>query len=237
MPTILTPETAREADALEDILSEVVPTSRRSMLKKGALAASALALATAWLGSAQKARAQGAGKTDREMLMESAILERQAINTYTAAAGLKDSSGQNFVSGDVLSVAVAFIGDHTYHRDRFDELAVELGGQASVATEETTLMAFPPGPNSQLTSLPGVLRYALAVEIYAAKLWFQYFKDAQDLRTKRLFADIAPNEAAHAAILRAALKFIASVPTDHDSTDPGKAVVPFTQLSFDSPVF
>jgi hypothetical protein len=75
------------------------------------------------------------------------------------------------------------------------------------------------------------------VEIYAAKLWFQYFKDAQDLRTKRIFADIAPNEAAHAAILRAALKFIVSVPTDHDSMDPGKAVVPFTQLSFDSPVF
>ncbi len=176
-------------------------------------------------------------KTDLEMLAESYTLELMAVNTYAAAAQLKDTTGSPIVDGAVLSVAQAFIADHTVHAERFASVIRELGGVVPGSTTETTLTQFPPGPNSALDSLVGILRYALAVEVYAAKLWNQYFGEAQDLRTKRVFADIAPNEAAHAALIRTTLKFVLGVPTDYDSTNPGKAVVPFSQLSFDGSVF
>jgi rubrerythrin len=176
-------------------------------------------------------------KTDLEMLQESYTLEQMAVNTYAAAAGLTDGTGKPFIDGAVLSVAQTFIADHTEHARLFKAQIEALGGAVPATTTETTLTDFPPGPNSQLSSLQGILRYALAVEVYAAKLWFQYFKDAQALPVKRLFADLGPNEAAHAALLRATLKFILSVPTDHDNANAGRAVVPFTQLSMDSPVF
>jgi rubrerythrin len=176
-------------------------------------------------------------KTDLEMLRESYTLELMAVNTYAAAAGLKDDAGAPYVDGAIKSVALRFIADHTAHAEQFAMVIRQLGGEVPGPTTMTTLEAFPPGPASQLTSLPGILRYALAVEVYAAKLWFQYFKDASDLRTKRVFADIGPNEAAHAALLRGTLKFVLGLPTDHDSSNAGKAVVPFTQVSFDAPVF
>lgn len=176
-------------------------------------------------------------KTDLEMLQESYTLELKAVNTYKAAAGMKNSSGEPFVSGAVLSVAADFIADHTEHAALFKAQIIARGGTVPPDTTDTTLTAFPPGANSQLTSLQGILRYALAVEVYAAKLWFQYFKDATDLSVKRLFADLAPNEASHAAILRATLKLVVGVETDYDFANPGKAIVPFTQLSMDGPQF
>lgn len=227
----------REASVLEELLDGQLVGDRRVFMKKGSLAAAAMAMAATWFASVTRTKAQTTAKSDLEMLTESYTLEQQAVNTYNAAAALRDSSGAPLVDGAVLSVAVAFIGDHTTHAVRFRDVIVQLGGTVPANTTATTLDAFPPGPNSQLTSLPGILRYALAVEIFAAKLWYQYAKDAQDLRVRRVFADLAPNEAAHAAILRAALKFVVGTATDHDSSNPGKAVVPFTQLSFDSPVF
>lgn len=235
---IFTSEHVREADVLEELLSDTITGDRRRFLKKGSLAVGAMALATSWFASTKQASAQTM-KTDLQMLQESYTLEQLAVNTYSVAATLKPSEmGEPYISGPILSVAAAFIGDHTAHATRFAEVIAQLGGTVPTASTGTTLEAFPPGPNSQLTSTAGILRYALAVEVYAAKLWYDYFKQGQDLRVKRVFADLAPNEAAHAAILRAALKFVlpGGVP-DYDNADAGKAVVPFTQLSFDAPKF
>lgn len=228
-------EQVRETEILNELMEGRLMPERRSILKKGAVAMAALAMFTS-IFKPSSVRAQMA-KTDVQMLQESYILELKAINTYRAAAGLKDGSGTPYVDGAVLSVASSFIADHTVHAQRFKDVLVQLGARVPSDTTDTTLGDFPPGPNSMLTSLPGILRYALAVEIYAAKLWYQYFKDAADLRVKRVFADIAPNEAAHAALLRATLKFVIGTGTDHDNADPGKAVVPYTQLSYDSWVF
>lgn len=224
-----------EDEILQELVAGRIMQERRSILKKGAIATAALAMMTSIL-KPTSLRAQMA-KTDVQMLQDSYVLELKAVNTYKAAAGLKDGSGAPYVDGAVLSVASTFIADHTVHAQRFRDVLVQLGASIPSDTTDTTLGDFPPGPNSMLTSLPGILRYALAVEVYAAKLWYQYFKDATDLRVKRVFADIAPNEAAHAALLRATLKFVLGTGTDHDNADPGKAVVPYTQLSYDAWVF
>lgn len=223
-----------EKEILEELMSGRIMQERRSILKKGAMAATALAMVSAFRPMSVRAQMT---KTDVQMLQDSYVLELKAINTYKAAAGLKDGNGMPYVDGAVLSVAAAFIADHAVHAQRFKEVLMQLGASVPSDTTETTLGDYPPGPNSMLTSLQGILRYALAVEVFAAKLWYQYFKDAVDLRVRRVFADIAPNEAAHAALLRATLKFVVGTGTDHDSADPGKAVVPYTQLSYDSWVF
>ncbi|MDZ4746009.1 MAG: ferritin-like domain-containing protein [bacterium] len=234
---IFTKEHITEADLLEEVLADAVEGNRRKFLKRGAVAASAMAMAGMWLGQKRTILAADDGRTDVQLLAESFTLEQQAVNTYAAAASLKSPDGLDYISGPVLSVALRFKADHTAHALRFKEVLEQLGGTVPADTTTTTLTAFPPGANSKLDSTRGILRYALAVEVFAMKLWVDYFRYSEDARARRVFMDLAPNEGAHAAILRAALKLVLSEPTDYDNADVGKAIVPHIFVSQDGPVF
>jgi rubrerythrin len=233
-----TKESLQAAQTLENALNETVMKERRTFIKKGTLAALAASLPMAgFIKNAFAANNQPRTQaTDIETLTAAYTIELQAVNTYSAAAGLKDGSGMPYISGPYLEVALDFVGDHQAHAIRFKEVITQLGGTAPTDPTDTLLSAFPPGPYSNLTSTDGIFKYALALEVTAAKLWFENFKNTSDLRVKTAFADIAPIEASHAAIFRAALKLLVNTPTDHDSSDVGKAIVPFSLISLDSAV-
>jgi rubrerythrin len=235
-------EALRAANQLEATLNETVMTERRTFIKKGSLAALAASLPLAgFITSAFAARpgsAIASSSSDIDTLSTAMLIEQKAVNTYSAAAGLKDGSGNALISGAYLQVALQFAADHSAHAGSFRTTITALGGTPPADTTDTLLTAFPPGPFSNLTSADGIFKYALGLEVTAAKLWFANFQSASDSRTKQVFADIAPVEATHAAIFRAALKLLVMTSTDHDAgTDPGKSIVPYSRLSLDSAVF
>lgn len=234
---IFTQEHIKEADLLEEMIADSIEGNRRKFLKRGSVAAAAMAMAGMWLGQKRTLLAADDGRTDVQLLQESFTFEQQAVNTYVAAAGLLSPGGAPYLTGPILSVAKRFGLDHAAHAARFSEVITQLGGTVPADVSSTTLTKHAPGPNSMLNSTQGVLRYALAIEVLAMKLWVDYFRYCEDQRARRVFMDIAPNEGAHAAILRAALKLVLSQPTDYDNVDPGKAVVPHIFVSQDNPKF
>lgn len=234
---IFTNEHIREADILEEMIADSIEGNRRKFLKRGSVAVAAMAMAGMWLGQNRTMLAADDGRTDLKLLQESFTLEQQAVNTYAAAAGLQSADGTKYLTGAVLSVAQRFRLDHAAHASRFREVITQLGGTVPADVTSTTLTAFPPKTDSKLDSTRGILRYALAIEVFAMKLWVDYFRYCEDERARRVLMDIAPNEGAHAAILRAALKLVLAEPTDYDSTDAGKAVVPHIFVSLDAPKF
>jgi len=234
---IFTKEHIKEADILEEMLADSVAADRRKFLKKGTVAAVAMSMAGLWLNDKRTILAADDGRTDLQLLQESFTIEQQTVNTYAAAAGLRSPDGTSYLTGAVLSVAQRFSLDHAAHAERFREVITQLGGTVPTDVTSTTLTAFPPGANSKLDSSRGILRYALAIEVFKMKLWVDYFRYSEDARARRVFMDLAPNEGAHAAILRAALKLVLLQPTDYDNADAGKAVVPHIFVSQDGPVF
>lgn len=235
---IITKENINEANLLEEILSDAVHGNRRSFLKRGSVAAAAVAMSGMTLMRPQSARAADDPRTDVQLLQESYITEQRAVNTYNTVQSQIDPVGHPLISGEVLSVAKQFSLDHKAHSLRFAEVITQLGGEIPADVSDTTLTVDGLKPVTvQLNTTAGILRYALAVEVYAMKLWINYSAYSDDRKAKRVFLDLAPNEAAHAAILRAALKLLLTAPTDHDNADPGKAIVPFSRASLDAPVF
>lgn len=236
---IYTKENINEADLLEEILVDAVEGNRRKFLKRGSVAAAAMAMAGVWLGQKRTILAADDGRTDIQLLQESFTFEQQAANSYAALGSQKGAGGEDLITGVLLSVAVQFQADHRAHAERFKTVLLEVGGTVPADTIGTTLSVevLKPKANTQLNSAAGIVRYALAVEVFAMKLWVDYFRYCEDQRARRVFMDLAPNEGAHAAILRAALKFVLKVPTDYDNVDPGKAIVPHIFVAQDAPVF
>ncbi len=228
-----------EADLLESMLSDVVENNRRKFLKRGGVVAAAMAMAGTWMGQPSTVSAADDGRTDVQFLQESYTLEQQTVNTYTTVASQKGAGGEDLISGVLLDVTTRFKVVHKEHADRFKDIIVQLGGTVPADTILTTLSVevLKPKANSQLTSAAGIVRYALGVEVYLMKLYVDYFRYCEDQRARRVFLDIAPNQGAHVAILRAALKRVLSAPTDYDNIDEGKAIVPHIFVSQDAPVF
>lgn len=235
----ITKEHIAEANLLEEMLAETVASNRRRFLKRGGLAAAAVATAGMWMTTPPKARAADDGRTDVQLLSDAILFEGRAVNTYGVVASQKGPSGEELVKGVVLSAVRRFALDHQAHVVRMKEVLTQLGGTVVPDPTDTTLeyANLKPGPNSLLASETGIMRYALGVEVHAMKEWSAYATYSENASAKRLFLDIAPNEAVHASIIRAALKLVIATSTDYDNADPGKAIVPFSFASSDAPKF
>lgn len=244
-----------QADMLEEVLHEILEPSRRNFLRKGMLAAAAVAalptiggLATSCSSDSTVAPGTDPNAQDITILTNSYLIEKLAINTYNVAAGT------GLLTGAFLEVASSFIGDHTGHAATFrDVIMSELKGSAPadpLASENfvTGMMRngkteFKITPSfGNLSSAEGIVKYALALELTAAKEYFESATSANasirltNKRALEAVADIGPVEAEHAAVFRAALKLLLSTDTDRDAgADVGRSISPFATLSAEMP--
>ncbi len=238
-----------QATMLEEALHDTFSKSRRDFIKKGSLvvlaAASLPTMSSIVTGcsSDSTTATDDTNKQDAAILTTNFVVEQLAINTYGVAA----ASG--LLTGAYLQVAASFINDHTGHAASFKNVIVSTLGQPAptdVPSSENFTNTTRAGLNIQpsfgnLTSAEGIIRYAIALELTASKLYFDNVTNADG--TKRLknatalatAADIAPVEMEHAAVYRAALKFLLNLATDKDSTNVGLAVSPYSFLSSEMP--
>jgi hypothetical protein len=182
--------------------------SRREILRLGAAAsvigvgAHLLPFPSAVAFAAGRERRLDESKASREndirLFNVAAQLEQKAVNTYTAVkeAGLLKTPA-------FLEVALQFAADHGQHRDADLKVVRSLGGVSATMKGLGTA----PLPESVLKGTEeDVIRYALAVEVYAAKTYQEYA--AMNARTPEGVAQAVSNmgvEAQHAAAYRAVL--------------------------------
>jgi hypothetical protein len=202
--------------------------SRREILKLGAAAGligvGANLLPLPGVAAFAAERRLGDSKVNREndvkLFNVAAQLEQKAVNTYTAVkeAGLLKTPA-------FLEVALQFAGDHGQHRDADLKVVRSLGGTPAPMKGLGTA----PIPDAVLKGTEeDVIRYALAVEVYAAKAYQEYA--AMNAQTPEGVAQAVSNmgvEAQHAATYRAVLLAIL-----HKMGLPGEPnkIVPFGLL-------
>lgn len=128
-------------------------------------------------------------------------LEQKAINTYV---GLEKE--KIITNKQVIDVARQFAADHMAHRDALIKAAT--GEFKGTAPKINGLGTFPI-PAAILKKELQAVRYALALELIASKIYFDAFKDK--LRTsagRNLVITILPVETQHVGVFRSVLKFV-----------------------------
>jgi hypothetical protein len=241
----LSPNAIEQATLLEEALHDTFSNSRRDFLKKGSLvvlAAASLPVIGSSLSSCASddtMTPDDSNKQDVEILTTAYVVERLAINTYNVAA----STG--LLTGAFLEVAASFINDHTGHAATFrsvittdlkaSEPAAVPDSENFTNTTRAGLLVTPSFGN--LTSAAGIVKYALALELIAAKLYFDNATNADSSKRLKSAAalNIAPIEAEHAAVFRAALKLVLATDTDADNTNVGLAISPRSFISSEMP--
>jgi rubrerythrin len=126
-------------------------------------------------------------------------LEQKAINTYLGMEKQKLITNK-----DLVDVARQFAADHTAHRDALIKAATEefKGTPAPIKA----LGTFPIPPAALKKELDAV-RYALALEVIASKIYFDAFKDKLKTKPGRdLVLTILPVETQHVGVFRSVLK-------------------------------
>ncbi|HEV2764531.1 MAG TPA: ferritin-like domain-containing protein [Pyrinomonadaceae bacterium] len=152
--------------------------------------------------SAGRERVIGNSRANREndvkLFNDAAQLEQKAVNTYTAARDAKLIKTPAF-----LEVALQFASDHAQHRDADLKVVRSLGGMPAPMKGLGTA----PIPDAVLKGTEeDVIRYALGIEVYAAKAYQEYV--AALTQTQEGIEQAASNmgvEAQHAATYRAVL--------------------------------
>ncbi len=127
-------------------------------------------------------------------------LEQKAINTYL---GLKKE--KLIVNKAILDVAAQFSDDHVAHRDALVKAVKALGGEPANYKGLGTF----PIPAKILKKESEAVRYGMALELIASKVYLDAFKDK--LRTpeaRSLIISILPVETQHVGVLRTVLKFV-----------------------------
>jgi hypothetical protein len=181
--------------------------SRRDILKLGAvigatsIGASLLHLSgtTAFANHSRKLDNSKANReNDIGLFMTAAQLEQKAINTYTAAkeAGLLKTPM-------LLEVALQFASDHAEHRDADMKTVRSLGGDPV----QIKGLGTAPIPDNVLKGTEeDVLRYALGIELIAAKTYQEFAAGlAQTPEGVETAVSIMAIESQHAATYRAVL--------------------------------
>ena len=188
---------------MSDIQSKttLISAQRRQFLKLGLFTGATGALAIA-LGSGSKADAQGSRQNRRgdiEILNGAIALEQKAINTYVAAAENKLLPTKAF-----LDVAVQFAGDHTNHRDQLKQIVSREFRGTPASTEN--LGTFPIPQKVLKGGEAEVLRYALTLEMIAAKAYLDFATTKLTTNAaKNVATTIMPVESMHAAVFRTVL--------------------------------
>lgn len=181
--------------------STIISPQRRQLLKLGLFTGATSAIAIA-AGSGSKADAQGSRQNlrgDIEILNGAIALEQKAINTYVAAAENKLLPTKAF-----LDVAVQFAGDHTNHRDRLKQIVSREFRATPASTENPGTF---PIPQKVLKGGEAeVLRYALTLEMIAAKAYLNFATSKLTTdAAKNVATTIMPVESMHAAVFRTVL--------------------------------
>ncbi|MDZ4746008.1 MAG: ferritin-like domain-containing protein [bacterium] len=243
-----------QAEMLEEVLHEVMSPHRRKFLKKGALvaaAAAALPMIGSGLAGCSDASTTPTDDTkarDIRILSDAFLIEKLAINTYTAAAAT------GLLTGAYSQVATSFINDHAGHGAQFKSvITADLGGTApadpavgvnfltGIAVDGTTKFKIDP-VFGNFTTPAGILKYAIALELTAAQSYFTNITSSDNamrlthLKAIDAMSDIAPVEAQHAAVFRAALKLLIGSDTDKDAgADIGASISPTSAISQEMP--
>lgn len=150
-----------------------------------------------------------ADKATNAGLLNAALgLENEAINIYTAAAGLPVwGTDANALAPTFLEIAKVFLAHHKAHAVKLSAEITELGGTPVTANDAATDLAHYPGIAS-LTGASGllvVLKAAAERELGAAKAYYSLIGSGMKGTTDiDLIASIAPDEAAHYGVLAAA---------------------------------
>lgn len=181
--------------------STIISPQRRQLLKLGLFtgATSALAIAVGSNSKVDAAPSRQNPRADVEIINGAIALEQKAVNTYMAAAENKLLPTKAF-----LDVAVQFAGDHTNHRDRLKQI-VSREFRATPASTEN-LGTFPIPQKVLKGGEAEVLRYALTLEMIAAKAYLDFAttKLTTDA-AKNVATTIMPVESMHAAVFRTVL--------------------------------
>lgn len=184
--------------------STIISPQRRQLLKLGLFtgATSALAIAAGSASKADAAQKRPNPQADVEIINGAIALEQKAVNTYMAAAENKLLPTKAF-----LDVAVQFAGDHTNHRDRLKQIVIKEFRSTPAST--ANLGTFPIPQQVLKGGEAEVLRYALSLEMIAAKAYLDFATSKLTTdAAKNVAATIMPVESMHAAVYRTVLMAI-----------------------------
>jgi hypothetical protein len=143
-------------------------------------------------------------------------LEQRAINTYL---GLKKE--KILVNKNLLDVTQQFSDDHVAHRDALVKAVKALGGEPANFKGLGTF----PIPATILKKEAEAVRYGMALELIASKVYLDAFKDK--LKTpegKTLILSILSVETQHVGVLRTVLKFVV------DKSNKSNKILPYPTL-------
>jgi rubrerythrin len=172
--------------------------SRRNLLVTSGQTLSAAGLMTLVGSSAAYGlRVSDNPEQDVQLLNAAIALEHEGIAAYTIAAG------SGLLSPEIVDIGVRFRGHHREHRDALARAVTTLGGQP-VEAESDAHYADVLNLGS-LANQEDVLRLALGLERGAANAYLGLIPSLSTAEQHQLAAQMAGDEAYHAAILGFAL--------------------------------
>jgi rubrerythrin len=207
----------------QDNTPGLISPARRDLLRLGALtgASGVFMLAAEVEGGVPNDKRKPDPNGDAQIINGAIQLEQKAVNTYQAAVE------KNLVTTPAFrEVALQFAMDHAQHRDRL--MTVVQAELKARPASTANLGPFPIPEDTLKGGEPDALRYALTLELIAAKAYFDAV--TQKLTTvaaRDLAAAIMPVEAQHAAVFRSVLMIVLK-----DKGLPGDdKLVPYSFLS------
>lgn len=179
-------------------------SSRRELLKSSLLAGVGAAFAV----NGMSAIPAMAAANDAAILNGALDLEHQAIWAYSVAATKLSNTD---VGNTVKALAVRNQADHVRHRDALISVIKGLGKDPSPAKDAYDVSPYLKAGEGNLDSDANIAKLALALEVDAAIAYGDSFSKLKAVPHLQAAATIAPDEAAHAAAIRAVFRTL--IPT------------------------
>jgi Ferritin-like domain len=166
--------------------------SRRSFIKKSAVATSAIAVAMASPAALFSQEVVMAQTSDLDVLTFAYTLEVVAVDAYTTAA----KSG--LLPAAAVAIGTKFAGHHTEHRNALGAAIKQISGKDATA---------PAGPYNypQFKSATDILMFAKTLEEAAVGGYYTSVPKLTNAALSRAAASIVGVEASHVAVLASAL--------------------------------
>jgi rubrerythrin len=153
---------------------------------------------------------EAADKVNDVGLLNAALnLEFEAIQVYTAAAGLPIWTAASDASAPAyLAIAGAFLAHHGSHAGELAKVIKDLGGTPITTKTATEYFTANGIADPSALGLADVLKFALKKELGAAQAYAALSANMKFVPCAALFARLASDESAHYAIFRAAFTFL-----------------------------
>jgi rubrerythrin len=178
--------------------------SRRQLIVRAAVAATALGLAVSINAASRTAEAKISPapdpKKDNDVLNALLAAEYDAIATYTAGAGIiaKDVATPEATRRVVTDVAVHFQDQHKQHAAALKKMIEDNGGTAVTDTMTPKLPSSFPAATATTTD---VMKLAADKEKHAAVAYVEVMKSISTLTAAKLVASIGGIETQHFVVL------------------------------------